>query len=152
MNPDHEGNRMCYAHPINVLNPINPNVINPINVLRNMIRINPTLASTEVGFKLGIHQTTALDYIKRFGFVSEFSVWMRHKLSEKINRQYFLICSSHLACHEREPFLSHLVTGCEKWILYKHMIRKKVYASKRETSFTHIQSWHASEGYVGLLW
>ncbi|GFT82094.1 hypothetical protein TNCV_3910251 [Trichonephila clavipes] len=32
--------------------------------LRKMIRTNPTLISTEVSFKLGIRQTTALDCIK----------------------------------------------------------------------------------------
>ncbi|PRD22965.1 UNVERIFIED_CONTAM: hypothetical protein NCL1_47687 [Trichonephila clavipes] len=34
---------------------------------------NRLSTSTEVGFKLGIHQTTALDYIKRFGFGSKLS-------------------------------------------------------------------------------
>ncbi|PRD30198.1 UNVERIFIED_CONTAM: Histone-lysine N-methyltransferase SETMAR [Trichonephila clavipes] len=36
-------------------------------VLSKMIRTNPTLTSTEMGFRLGIHQITALDYIKRLG-------------------------------------------------------------------------------------
>ncbi|GFW81742.1 histone-lysine N-methyltransferase SETMAR [Trichonephila clavipes] len=43
------------------------------DVLRSVIRTNPTLTSTELVFNLGIHQTTALDYIKRFGFVSKLS-------------------------------------------------------------------------------
>ncbi|GFU49450.1 histone-lysine N-methyltransferase SETMAR [Trichonephila clavipes] len=43
-------------------------------VLRSMIRKNPPLTSTKVSFKFGIHQTSALDYIKRLGFVSYFSI------------------------------------------------------------------------------
>ncbi|GFT15802.1 hypothetical protein TNCV_3314171 [Trichonephila clavipes] len=52
-------------------------------VQHSMIWITPTLTSTKVGFKLGTHQSTALDYIKRFGFVSEISVWVPHELCEK---------------------------------------------------------------------
>ncbi|GFX65176.1 hypothetical protein TNCV_4820671 [Trichonephila clavipes] len=39
-------------------------------MLRSTIRTNPTLASSEVDFKLGIPPTTALDHIKSIGFVS----------------------------------------------------------------------------------
>ncbi|GFT61224.1 hypothetical protein TNCV_1613781 [Trichonephila clavipes] len=56
-------------------------------VLRNLTRTNPILTSTEVGFKLGIHQTSALDYIKMLD----------------------------LACLKRESFLDFLVTGDENW-------------------------------------
>ncbi|GFX44047.1 hypothetical protein TNCV_4118431 [Trichonephila clavipes] len=35
-----------------------------------MIRTNPTLTSTEVDF-FRIHQTTALEYIERLGFMSK---------------------------------------------------------------------------------
>ncbi|GFV65225.1 histone-lysine N-methyltransferase SETMAR [Trichonephila clavipes] len=51
-------------------------------VLRSMIRINSTLTSTEVGFKLGIHQNIALDYIKMLSFMPKLSVWVSHELSE----------------------------------------------------------------------
>ncbi|GFY36750.1 histone-lysine N-methyltransferase SETMAR [Trichonephila clavipes] len=39
-----------------------------------MIGKDPKLISSEVGFKLGIHQTTALDHIKRLNFVSKLCV------------------------------------------------------------------------------
>ncbi|GFW28406.1 hypothetical protein TNCV_4640711 [Trichonephila clavipes] len=48
-----------------------------------MIKTNPMLTSTEVGFKLGIHQTIALDYIKTLNFMSKLSIWVPHKLSGK---------------------------------------------------------------------
>ncbi|GFX74241.1 histone-lysine N-methyltransferase SETMAR [Trichonephila clavipes] len=51
-------------------------------VLRRMIRTNPTLTSKEVGVKLVIHQTNAFDYIKRLGFVFKLSVWVPHELSK----------------------------------------------------------------------
>ncbi|GFU00363.1 histone-lysine N-methyltransferase SETMAR [Trichonephila clavipes] len=44
---------------------------------------NITFTSAEVGFKLGIYQITALDYIKRLSFVFKLSVWVPHQLSEE---------------------------------------------------------------------
>ncbi|GFW53242.1 hypothetical protein TNCV_4709761 [Trichonephila clavipes] len=54
-------------------------------VLCSMIRTNSLSTSPEVGFKFGIHQTTALNYIKRHDFVFKHSVWVPHELSEKKN-------------------------------------------------------------------
>ncbi|GFX93478.1 histone-lysine N-methyltransferase SETMAR [Trichonephila clavipes] len=62
-------------------------------VQRSMTSINPTLTSTEVGFKLGVNQTTALDYIKMLGFVSELYVCVSHDLSIKKLMYKISICS-----------------------------------------------------------
>ncbi|GFT26605.1 hypothetical protein TNCV_3604261 [Trichonephila clavipes] len=45
-------------------------------VLRKIIRTNPVLTFTEMGFKLGVYQTTALNYIKAYGFVFRLFVWV----------------------------------------------------------------------------
>ncbi|GFU85381.1 hypothetical protein TNCV_2386851 [Trichonephila clavipes] len=90
-------------------------------VLRKMIRINPTLIFTEASFKLEIPQTTALDYINRLGFVSKHSVWVPHELSETNFPDGTSICSSNFARQKREPFSDHLMTGDEKWSVYKHI-------------------------------
>ncbi|GFS39949.1 hypothetical protein NPIL_34701 [Nephila pilipes] len=73
-------------------------------MLRSIIRTNPTLISTDVGFRLGIHQTTALDCIKMLGFVSKLSVLVPHGFSGKKLMDRISICSSSLARHKREPF------------------------------------------------
>ncbi|GFS47000.1 histone-lysine N-methyltransferase SETMAR [Trichonephila clavipes] len=101
-------------------------------VLCCMIRINRTLISTEVNFKLGIHLTTASDYIKTCFSVQALCLGatriQRGNLMDRIS-----ICSSNLARYKREPFLNHLVTGDEKWIVYKHVVRKKEYVYKGMT-------------------
>lgn len=89
-------------------------------VIRSMIRTNPTLTSVDVAFKLGIHQTTALDHIKRLGFVSKLSVWVPHELSEKNLMDRISVCSSNLARHKREPFLDRLVTGPHILLILHH--------------------------------
>ena len=83
--------------------------------LRCMILENPTLNSVDVASKLGIHQTNALKHMKRLGFVLKLSVRVPHELSEKS-------CS----------FLNRLVTGDEKWIVYKNVVRKKAYVYRGE--------------------
>ncbi|GFU72629.1 RNase H domain-containing protein [Trichonephila clavipes] len=116
-----------------------------------MVKTNPTLAFIETDFKLGIHQTTALDYIKNIGFVSKLFVWVPHELSEKCLMDRISMCSSNLARHKREPFLDHLVTGDEKGILYKHVVRKKNICLLRGDATIRIQRWRVSEDHVVLL-
>ncbi|GFU07835.1 transposable element Tcb2 transposase [Trichonephila clavipes] len=99
-------------------------------VLCSMIKTNPTLTSSKVAFKLVIHQT-ALDYAKRLSFVPKPSVWEPHELSAKNLMNKISVCSSNLARHKRNPFLEHLVTGDEKWMVYKHVvIKKSIYLQK----------------------
>ncbi|GFV03572.1 histone-lysine N-methyltransferase SETMAR [Trichonephila clavipes] len=123
-------------------------------VLCKMIRTNTTLTFTEIGFKLGIHQTTALNYNKRLDFVSKLYIWVPHELNEKYLMDRISICSNP-ARHAKEPLLDHLVTVDEKWIggLKKvQAVEKKGYAYKGGDTTNHIKSWRVSEeGYVVLL-
>ncbi|GFX53936.1 hypothetical protein TNCV_1154671 [Trichonephila clavipes] len=48
-------------------------------VQRSMIRTNYKLTSTKMSFKLLSHHISAMDYIKRLGFMSKLSVWVPHK-------------------------------------------------------------------------
>lgn len=43
------------------------------------------------------------------------------------------ICTNLLLRQEHEPFLNHIVTGDEKWILYKNTVRKKQWVNQDET-------------------
>ncbi|GFT83271.1 condensin-2 complex subunit G2 [Trichonephila clavipes] len=93
-------------------------------------------------------KSTALDCIKRLGLCSN-SVWESLKLRERSLMDRISMCSSNLARHKKELFLDHLVTGDKKWIVYKHVVRKKASVNK---TIIHIQSWQeAEEGKVALL-
>ncbi|GFU66435.1 hypothetical protein TNCV_3806781 [Trichonephila clavipes] len=67
-------------------------------MLPEMIRTNPKLTFTEMGFKLGIHQTTALNYIKRLSFMFKLSECqtnsMKKNLNDRISDMFFKSCSS----------------------------------------------------------
>ncbi|GFV67015.1 hypothetical protein TNCV_357011 [Trichonephila clavipes] len=67
------------------------------------------------------------------GFVSKVSVWMPHELREKRLIHRISICPLNLTRHKREPFLDHLVTGDEKWMVCIHGARKKAYVFEGET-------------------
>ncbi|GFU37665.1 transposable element Tcb2 transposase [Trichonephila clavipes] len=53
-------------------------------VLHKMIRTNPTLTFTEMGFKRGIYQTITLDYNRSLHFVSKLSICVLHELRSNI--------------------------------------------------------------------
>ncbi|GFV80890.1 acetylcholinesterase-1 [Trichonephila clavipes] len=106
-------------------------------VLRSMMRTNPTLTSTEVGLELGIHHTTALNYVKVLDFMPKTSDWVPLELSEKKLKDRISISYSNLACHKREPCLDHLVTGDEKWIEYKYVVKRTYMFTKRSHHHSH---------------
>ncbi|GFY26847.1 histone-lysine N-methyltransferase SETMAR [Trichonephila clavipes] len=56
---------------------------------------------------------------------------MEKNLSDRVR-----MCSSHLIRHIKEPFLDNLITGNEKWILYKNIKRKKSYCKPGTSSAT----------------
>ncbi|GFX61363.1 hypothetical protein TNCV_4894071 [Trichonephila clavipes] len=114
-------------------------------VLRSMIRTNPTLTSTEVGFQLGIHQTAALDYIKRLDSVSKLSVCVPHGKFCPNSMGRISICSSNRDHYRRESVLDHLVIRDEKEIVYKHIF------TKRRLHHPHPKLSASEEGYVVLL-
>ncbi|GFS55154.1 mariner Mos1 transposase [Trichonephila clavipes] len=63
-------------------------------------------------------------------------VWVPHGLSEKNLMDRISICSSDLARYKIEPFLNLLVTGDEKWIVYKYVVRKEARVYKEFCSET----------------
>ncbi|PRD30684.1 UNVERIFIED_CONTAM: hypothetical protein NCL1_25674 [Trichonephila clavipes] len=73
-----------------------------------------------MGFKFGIPQITALDYIKRLGLVPKVSVREPHEWG--MGR--ISLCSSNFARHKREPFLDHFGTADEKWTVHKRVVRR----------------------------
>ncbi|GFW06825.1 uncharacterized protein TNCV_3289251 [Trichonephila clavipes] len=61
------------------------------------------------------------------------------------------ICSSNFTRRKRELFWDHLMNGDEKWVVYKHVVKKSICLLKGYTTML-IQSWRTSEeGYVVLL-
>lgn len=53
------------------------------------------------------------------------------------------MCSSKISS-QKEQFLDHLLTGGEKWVVVKRVVRKRLCLQRGDTT-VHIQSWLASE-------
>ena len=116
-----------------------------------MIMKNPTLNSTNIAFKLRIHQTNVLKHIKKLDFVLKLFVLVPPELNEKNSMDRIAACSSNLARHKREPFLNHLVIGDEKWIMYKNMVRKKSICLWSRNSAVFVKKLVCTRGKLCLL-
>ncbi|GFV08151.1 hypothetical protein TNCV_4786961 [Trichonephila clavipes] len=82
----------------------------------------------------GIHQTIALDYsFSRCLVPCSNSLCGCHTSHQKSLMDRISIHFQNLDCHKRESFLDHLKSGDEKWIMYKHVVRKKGYVYKGKT-------------------
>ncbi|GFV44427.1 hypothetical protein TNCV_4736811 [Trichonephila clavipes] len=81
-----------------------------------------------------------------------------HSLATRIEREKFRgqnfnmfsfnLYATNFSRQKREQFLDYLVTGDEKWIVYK--LVEKVSLQSVDTTI-HIQNWRATEDYVVLL-
>ncbi|GFW57737.1 hypothetical protein TNCV_2926561 [Trichonephila clavipes] len=83
------------------------------------------LTFTEMDFKLGIHQTTALNYIKRLVWFQTLCFGAARIKRKKFNGQHFDTFFKAFSS-QWEPFLDYSVTGDKKADNeYIHVIRKK---------------------------
>ncbi|GFX61082.1 histone-lysine N-methyltransferase SETMAR [Trichonephila clavipes] len=120
-------------------------------VLRKMISTNPTLTFTEVGFKLDILQTTALNYIKRLGFVSKLSVWVPYELTPKTQFWSLVVTGKWNAKRSSIPYQ---IVRCGRALIgVSILIGSSEVAGRRgyKNGFGGSQSWKKSSLRLGLV-
>ncbi|GFT15729.1 hypothetical protein TNCV_4942981 [Trichonephila clavipes] len=82
-------------------------------VLRSIIRTNPPLSSTEVGFKVEFLRLLLWVALKDFVSCPN-SLFGCYKNYAKKLKDRILISTSNFAHHKREPFSDHMETGYKK--------------------------------------
>ena len=90
----------------------------------------------EIADILKISKSSVENHLYQLGYVNHFDVWFPHKLSEKNLLDHISACDFLLKHNENVPFLKQIVTGDEKWILYKNADGRDCEEAKRTTSTT----------------
>lgn len=75
-----------------------------------------------MAIELRVDKPTAFRNLRRLGFTLKLHTWVSHKLNN-LNRTVLTV--SFLARCITKLFFDRLVTGDEKWILYKNIQRKR---------------------------
>lgn len=97
------------------------------------VEADPSVTVRELSQRLGIPSSTVHRYLKEMGKVSTCGKWVPHKLTDANLAQRISICQSLLIRNEKEPFLNHLITGDEKWILYVNAQRKRQWLNPKQS-------------------
>lgn len=100
--------------------------------IKALIEANPRSTTRDIAEALNVHHSTVHDHLRRLGFTSKLDIWVPHELKEVqlINRMN--MCDTNLKRNEAEPFLKRIITGDEKWIVYKNVKRKRSWCDLNE--------------------
>ncbi|XP_017791461.1 PREDICTED: histone-lysine N-methyltransferase SETMAR-like [Habropoda laboriosa] len=104
------------------------------DVVVNLLQNSPRISTEEVAEELTVDRSTAFRRIKKLGYNLKLDAWVSHWLTEANQLNRISAAISLLGRLDKEPFLSRLVTGDEKWILYNNFQRKRTWKMSNERS------------------
>jgi [histone H3]-lysine36 N-dimethyltransferase SETMAR len=84
---------------------------------------NPTAQELAETFK--VHRTTVERRLEALGFRRKLDRWVPHNLTANQRDARVATCVSLLSRWENEPFLRRIVTGDEKWVMYRNVKRRR---------------------------
>ncbi|XP_029669357.1 histone-lysine N-methyltransferase SETMAR-like [Formica exsecta] len=102
------------------------------NIVHALVERNPRITTENIAKKLNIDNSTAFRHLKKLGYVSKLDTWVPHLLTERNKLNRMTVALSLLERNKKKPFLDRMVTGDEKWILYKNVQRKRTWKTAAE--------------------
>lgn len=109
--------------------PGRPTVIE-IDEIISLVTSNPLLTIKELEALTGASVGTIWDRLHKAGFVNKRNVWLPHELNDRQLQKRWDVCDILLKKNSTEPFLKRVITGDEKWILYRNVTQKKSWVPK----------------------
>ncbi|XP_076657368.1 histone-lysine N-methyltransferase SETMAR-like [Halictus rubicundus] len=106
------------------------------DTLKSLVEADPKLSIQELSRSLGSTWSTIQRHLNEMGKAYRPGIWVPHQLSEINKNIRRSICTSLLSRFRRDPFLSRIVTGDEKWILYDNIKRSKQWLSANRTAIS----------------
>lgn len=103
------------------------------DIILQAISKNRRMTVAEIAQTVEIPKTTVYDHMKKIGMINRYDVWVPHNLTEKNLKDRVSACTSLIVRNKTEPFLSRLVTGDEKWIMYNNVKRKRSWSLPGES-------------------
>ena len=100
------------------------------SIIDELVRDNPFLTLKEMSNTLDIPETSIYNYLKRLGKVNKLGSFIPYNLNESQKKKRFDICKNLISKNESDPFLKRIITGDEKWVLYKNISRKRQWIDK----------------------
>lgn len=104
-----------------------------LKFLKELIEQDPRITTRELGELLDCSHMTIARHLADLGKVWKYGVWIPHVLSPIQLKMRVDTCMELLTSHRTYEWLSNLVTGDEKWVLYVNYNRKRQWLGKKQT-------------------
>jgi len=102
------------------------------DALKALVETNPRLSIQEIADTLQSSWSAVQRHLHEIGKTSRQGIWVPHQLSEMNKDQRRTICTSLLCRQRSDPFLTRIVTGDEKWVLYNNNKRTRQWLSPNQ--------------------
>ncbi|RLU21022.1 hypothetical protein DMN91_007638 [Ooceraea biroi] len=94
----------------------------PIDEVATSIKENRQVSIAEIALQINDGVLTVAECIAKLDLIKKLDIWVPQQLTEKNRIDRISICDSLLKRNEENPFLTRLVVGDEKWIIYKKLV------------------------------
>jgi histone-lysine N-methyltransferase SETMAR len=91
---------------------------------------NGHLTIDDIANMLDISHGSVHRHLTNAGYINRADVWVPHDLSERNMMERINMCALLLEKDKEAPFLMNLITGDEKWIVYKNVTRRRSWSHK----------------------
>lgn len=103
------------------------------DALKDLVESDPRLTIQEMSERVSAPWSTVQEHLKKIGKVNRQGIWVPHELNEIHKQQRRMICSALITRNQNEHFLHRIVTGDEKWVLYRNCKRSRQWLSTGQT-------------------
>ena len=105
-----------------------------------------------LGKEFGFGKSTIYRHLHKLGLVWKLSSWVPYDLSQDNKDNRVETLRRHLQRQQQTPFLNHLFTRNENWLLYKNPKRKRYWIGKGETPPPTPKSVHCRKAMWCVWW
>ncbi|EGI68939.1 Histone-lysine N-methyltransferase SETMAR, partial [Acromyrmex echinatior] len=99
-------------------------VTEKVDEILQLVEQDRHVSCQEIINALRINHVTVWNDLKKAGYAKKLDVWVPHELTQRNLIDRISISEILLKRNEIDPFLKQIITGDEKWVKYKNIVRK----------------------------
>jgi len=105
-------------------------VTEKVDEILQLVEQDRHMSCQEIANALRINHVTVWNHLKKAGYAKKLDVWVPHELTQRNLIDRISISETLLKRNEIDPFLKQIITGDEKWVKYKDIVRKRSWGEK----------------------
>ena len=95
-----------------------------------ILQLVEQVSCQEIANALRINHVTVWNHLKKTGYAKKLDVWVSHELTQRNLIDRISISETLLKRNEIDLFLKQIITGDEKWVKYKNIVRKRSWGKR----------------------